>query len=105
MLENLYGPVDAVDGDFAGEDLLLAAVGADDELAVGVHVDGCAAACAAARQIEGDMAAQVDAGRLVLVPEGTTPPLTRAQGRRWRICCPSWKPAEIPRIDPSRRTL
>lgn len=57
MLENLYGPVDAVDGDFAGEDLLLAAVGADDELAVGVHVDGCAAACAAARQIEGDVAA------------------------------------------------
>ena len=53
MLENLYGPVDAVDGDFAGEDLHLAAVGADDELAVGVHVDGCAAACAAARQIEG----------------------------------------------------
>ena len=48
MLENLYGPVDAVDGDFAGEDLHLAAVGADDELAVGVHVDGCAAACAAA---------------------------------------------------------
>ena len=50
MLEKLYDPVDAVDGDFAGEDLLLAAVGADDELAVGVHVDGCAAACAAARQ-------------------------------------------------------
>ena len=50
MLENLYGPVDAVDGDFAGEDLLLAAVGADDEPAVGVHIDGCAAACAAARQ-------------------------------------------------------
>ena len=48
MLEKLYGPVDAVDGDFAGEDLLLAAVGADDELAVGVHVDGCTAACAAA---------------------------------------------------------
>ena len=44
MLEKLYGPIDAVDGDFAGEDLLLAAVGADDELAVGVHVDGCAAA-------------------------------------------------------------
>ena len=60
-----------MDGDFAGEDLLLAAVGADDELAVGVHVDGCAAACAAARQIEGDVAAQVDAGRLVLVPEGS----------------------------------
>ena len=34
MLENLYGPVDAVDGDFAGEDLLLAAVGADDELII-----------------------------------------------------------------------
>ena len=60
-----------MDGDFAGKDLLLAAVGADDELAVGVHVDGCAAACAAARQIEGDVAAQVDAGRLVLVPEGS----------------------------------
>ena len=42
--ENLYGPIDAVDGDFAGKDLLLAAVGADDELAVGVHVDGRAAA-------------------------------------------------------------
>ena len=57
MLEKLYGPVDAVDGDFAGEDLHLAAVGTDDELAVGVHIDGCAAACAAARQIEGDVAA------------------------------------------------
>ena len=30
-----------------------------------------AAARAAARQIEGDVAAQVDAGRLVLVPEGS----------------------------------
>ena len=48
MLENLYGPVDAADGDFACEDLLLAVVGAVVELAVGVHVDGCAAACAAA---------------------------------------------------------
>ena len=42
--KNLYSSIDAVDGDFAGKDLLLAAVGADDELAVGVHVDGRAAA-------------------------------------------------------------
>ena len=42
--KNLYSSIDAVDGDFAGKDLLLAVVGADDELAVGVHVDGRAAA-------------------------------------------------------------
>lgn len=42
--KNLYRSIDAVDGDFAGKDPLLAAVGADDELAVGVHVDGRTAA-------------------------------------------------------------
>ena len=55
--KNLYGSIDAVDGDFAGKDLLLAAVGADDELAVGVHVDGRAAAQLPARQVEGDVTA------------------------------------------------
>ena len=67
--KNLYSSIDAADGDFAGKDLLLAAVGADDELAVGVHVDGCAAAQLPARQVEGDVTAQIDAGSLILLPE------------------------------------
>ena len=67
--EKLYSSIDAVDGDFAGKDLLLAAVGADDELAVGVHVDGRAAAQLPARQVEGDVTAQIDAGGLILLPE------------------------------------
>ena len=67
--KNLYSSIDAVDGDFAGKDLLLAAVGADDELAVGVHVDGRAAAQLPARQVEGDVTAQIDAGSLILLPE------------------------------------
>ena len=67
--KNLYSSIDAVDGDFAGKDPLLAAVGADDELAVGVHVDGRAAAQLPARQVEGDVTAQIDAGSLILLPE------------------------------------
>ena len=49
MLEKLYGPVDAVDGDFAGEDLLLAAVGADNKTAFFVHIHGLACSLPAVR--------------------------------------------------------
>ena len=60
--EGLHRPVNAVDGDFAGEDVLFAAVRADDEAALFVYVDGFACALPAARQVKGHAAADVDTG-------------------------------------------
>ena len=70
FLRYLYGAVNAVHRNFAGEDVLLAAVGAHHQTALFVYVDGLSGALPAVRQIEGDPAAQVDAGGLVFLPEG-----------------------------------
>ena len=66
----LYSAVDAVHRDFAGEHMLFAAVGADDQAAILVHVDGFARALTAAREVKGHPAAQIDTGRFVFFPEG-----------------------------------
>ena len=71
MLEKLYGPVDAVDGDFAGEDLLLAAVGADDEPAVASTSMAVPLPVPPPGRSKVTWRPRFDAGRLVLVPEGS----------------------------------
>ena len=65
----LYRAVNAVYRDFAGEDMLLAGVGADNKAALFVDIHGFAAALAAAGQVKGHAAADVDAGLFVLLPE------------------------------------
>ena len=47
-----------------------AAVGAHHKASFLVHVDGLPGALPALRQVKGDPAAQIDAGGLVLLPEG-----------------------------------
>lgn len=52
-----HSSVNAVDGYFAGKDLLFPAVGADDELTGLVYIHSRSVAGAAARQVKGDMLA------------------------------------------------
>ena len=55
---------------FAGKNVHFAAVGAHHQTALFVHIDGFACTLPAVRQVEGDPAAQIDAGGLVFLPEG-----------------------------------
>ena len=50
--------------------MLLTVVGADNKTALLVHIHGLACSLPAVRQVKGDPAAQIDAGGLVLLPEG-----------------------------------
>ena len=55
---------------FAGKNVHFAAVGAHHQTALFVHINGFACTLPAVRQVEGDPAAQIDAGGLVFLPEG-----------------------------------
>ena len=55
---------------FAGKNVHFAAVGAHHQTALFVHIDGFTGPLPAVRQVKGDPAAQIDAGGLVLLPEG-----------------------------------